>query len=404
MMRFFSLLIFSFVTSVYAQSLGDIAESGVSAKLPEQQNSQVAKEKTKKVDIDEIIAKATEGDANAQLALGSYFAKGENGLPKDGAKAIEWLEKSANQKNSPAMSYLGYIYAEGKLVPRDMNKAIQWREAGAECGDASVKWTLGNAYLYGFLVPKNHVKALHWITRSAEAGYIEAIKKLIEIYTKLENKTELAKWNAQYAQVLVSFAEKGDTNAMFDIAEKYMSGKGGLPRHRMRAIYWYRKSADAGNRDAMEKIAKMYLKGQFLPQNTERALQYYEKLAEIDPSYCLKLSSMYAEGKDGFPQDTKKSLQWYAKGAEKGDASMRMYLIWRYWREKDFSNATTQCKKVIAEVEGNIDTLKKATNANVSVQLTMENSKLKVLQKMLSEISAGALAPADLNEYYKTIK
>lgn len=403
-MRFFSLLIFSFATSVYAQSLGDIAESGVSAKLPEQQNSQVAKEKTKKVDIDEIIAKATAGDANAQLALGSYFAKGENGIPKDGAKAIEWLEKSANQKNSPAMSYLGYIYAEGKLVPRDMNKAIQWREAGAKCGDASVKWTLGSAYLYGFLVPKNHIKALHWITLAAEEGYVEAMKKLIEIYTKLDKPEELAKWNARYAQVLLVFAEKGNVDAMFEVAEKYMSGKDGLPRHRVRAIYWYRKAADAGNRDAIEKVAKMYSKGQFLPKNLERALQYYEKLAEVDPSYTFKLSAYYAEGKNGFPQDSKKSLEWYARGAQKSDVSTRMYLVWRFWREKDLSNATAQCKTIISEVENNINVIKNSPNANVSELLTMENKKLKILNKMLADIETDVVAPADLNTYYKSIK
>ena len=403
-MRFFSLLIFSFVTSVYAQSLGDIAESGVSAKLPEQQNSQVAKEKTKKVDIDEIIAKATEGDANAQLALGSYFAKGENGLPKDGAKAIEWLEKSANQKNSPAMSYLGYIYAEGKLVQRDMQKAVQWREAGAECGDASIKWTLGNAYLYGFMVPKNHIKALHWITRAGEENYVEAIKKLVEIYTKIDKPEELAKWNARYAQVLVALAEKGDSKAMFDVASKYMSGKDGLPRHRTRAIYWYRKSADAGNKDAMEKLAKMYSKGQFLPQNLDKALEFYEKLAKLDVSYCFKLSALYAEGKDGFPQDSKKSLQWYARGAEKGDVSTRMYLVWRYWREKDFSNATAQCKNIIADVEKNIQIIKQKSDVGLDGHLQMENGKLKLLQKMIADISAKMEAPADLNAYYNSIK
>ena len=403
-MRYFSLLIFSFATSVFGQSLGDIASSGATEKISVQQTSQQAKEKTAKVDIDEIIAKASNGDAGAQLALGSYFAKGENGLPKDAQKAIEWLEKSANQKNASAMSYLGYLYAEGKLVQRDMQKAVQWREAGAECGDASIKWTLGNAYLYGFMVPKNHIKALHWITRAGEENYVEAIKKLVEIYTKIDKPEELAKWNARYAQVLVALAEKGDSKAMFDVASKYMSGKDGLPRHRTRAIYWYRKSADAGNKDAMEKLAKMYSKGQFLPQNLDRALEFYEKLAKLDVSYCFKLSALYAEGKDGFPKDSKKSLQWYARGAEKGDVSTRMYLVWRYWREKDFSNATAQCKNIIADIEKNIQIIKQKSDVGLDGHLQMENGKLKLLQKMIADISAKMEAPADLNAYYNSIK
>lgn len=401
-MRLFFLLVFSLATTSFAQSLGEIAESGGSVKMPTQKAVQETKTSSAKVDIDDIINKASSGDATAQFALGSYFVKGEHGLPKDAVRAIEWLEKSANQKNAPAMSYLGYLYAEGKLIPRDMKKAVQWREAGAECGDVATKWTLGNAYLYGFMVPKDHVKALYWITRSAEGGYIEAIKKLVEIYTKLENADELAKWKAEYSKAQILLAEGGDVDAMFDLAEKYMKGKDGLPRHRVKAIYWYRKAADAGNIKALDKLANMYAKGLFLPQNLEKALSYYEKLAMADVSYCFKVSSYYAEGKNGFPQDAKKSLQWYARGAEKGDSTTRMYLVWRYWREGDLQNATAQCKLLIDETDKKIQAMK--SSSATAMQLEVENKKLRILNKMMSDISSGAVAPANLNNYYNSIK
>ncbi len=422
MKNFLTLFILLAISSkIFAQSLGDIANSaqaGDSFSNPTQKNeSQIATQKTsaqqqsaKKTStisseqIDSIVKKAEEGDAQSQLALGVLYVRGVSGFPKDNEKALDWISKAAMQKNPAALAYLGYIYAEGKLVKRDMKKAVEYRELAAELGDASVKWTLGNAYLYGFLVPKNQMRGLHWITRAAELGYAEAIKKLVEIYTNIGNEQELAKWNTKLSEVRVMEAKKGDTQAMFDIAEKYMSGDDGLPRNRFKAIYWYKKAAELGNKDAMDKVAKMYARGKFLPKNHEKALEYFEKLASIDFAYCFKISSYYGEGKEGFPKDEKKSIDWFARGAKNSDASTKMYLVWKYWNFEDFKNASDLCKELIAKCENNIKLIDASAEVANTLRANKERETLQALKSMLQSITERAVAPQNPNIYFRSQK
>lgn len=384
------------------QSIGELAKAGGKANTGISAGA-IKAANTPAESLDSIISKASAGDANAQLALGSYYARGERGLPADAAKAVEWLEKSANGGEKAAMAYLGYIYGEGKLVKRDMQKAVKWREAAAKIGDANDKWSLGNAFLYGFLVPKDQMKALHWITLSAEEGNADAVVKLIEIHTNLKNGAELEKWNTVFAKMQLDAANKGNAVAMVAVADKLMSGNKGLPRNRIQAIYWYKKAADAGNAEAIDKVAKMYAKGRFLPKNPEKAQEYFEKLANTDPSYCFKISAFYGEGKDGFPQDETKSLEWYARGAQNSDVTTKMYLIFKYWKAGDTKNAVKWCNDVIEDTQKNIGALGEQANDTKNVQANMLKQTLQTAKSMLSDISNGRDAPADPNAYFNML-
>src|SRR6266404_407167 len=52
---------------------------------------------------------AEQGDADAQLTLGSMFLKGR-GVLKDPEKATKWFKASAVQGNAAAQFFLGSIY------------------------------------------------------------------------------------------------------------------------------------------------------------------------------------------------------------------------------------------------------------------------------------------------------
>ncbi len=407
-------------SQVLAQSLGDIANSAQAGdsfsnatQKKEESSATLANANTQaknanqnkgisKEQIDDIVKKANKGDAPSQLALGVFYANGSAGFSKDTEKALEWIEKSVMQKNPAALAYLGYIYAEGKIVKRDMKKAVEYRELAAELGDATTKWTLGNAYLYGFLVPKNQMRALYWITNAAELGYVEAIKKLVEIYTNLNNTEELVKWNAKLSALKEEDAKKGNPQAMFEVAEKYMSGEDGLPRHRRKAIFWYKKAADSGNKDAMDKVAKMYARGKFLPQNHEKALAYFEKLANLDFSYCFKISSYYGEGKEGFPLDEKKSIEWFARGAKNSDASTKIYLVWKYWNFNDFTNASNLCNELISQCEKNLKLIDASPEMKNTLRADKERETLQALKNILNAIETRQPAQKNLDAYFRT--
>lgn len=396
------LSIFAVCGMSFSQSLGEIAS--LKSVSPESKKNVAADDKKAKLEtVESIMEKANSGNAAAQLAIGSYYARGERGFAKDGAKAVEWLEKSARQNEKAAMVYLGYVYGEGKLVKRDMKKAVEWREAAAKIGDANDKWSLGNAYLYGFFLPKDQLKALYWITLSAEEGNAEAVVKLIEIYTNLKKEEELAKWNGKFSKMQLEAAEKGNDIAMLAVAEKFMKGGKGLPRNRVQAIFWYKKAAEAGNLEAMDKVAKMYAKGRFLPKNPEKAQAYFEKLANKDSSYCFKISEFYGDGKDGFPRDDIKAAEWYARGAQNGDVSTHIFAVFKYWKIRDIPNAVKWCNKIISDSQKNLAAIGSQASDAKNVQADMIRQTLKIAKTMLSDISSGSPAPADINAYYNSI-
>ena len=73
---------------------------------------------------------AEQGYANAQSALGIFYAKGE-GLAKDSVQAVLWFRKAAEQGNAIAQSALGYCYSKGEGVAKDEIEAYAyWNLAG----------------------------------------------------------------------------------------------------------------------------------------------------------------------------------------------------------------------------------------------------------------------------------
>ncbi|MBR2199802.1 MAG: sel1 repeat family protein, partial [Bacteroidales bacterium] len=56
-----------------------------------------------------MLKSAEKGDAKAQLSVALSYLSGDN-ESKDCNKAIEWLEKSAEQGYDLAQLYLGYCY------------------------------------------------------------------------------------------------------------------------------------------------------------------------------------------------------------------------------------------------------------------------------------------------------
>jgi len=371
----------------FGQSLGEIA-AGAAPRSEPQKPAQAASANQESVET--IIEKAKAGDASAQLALGSYCAKGLRGVKQDGPQAVDWLTRAASQNMGAAKLYLGYIYGEGKIVPRDVKKAIYWREDAAKDGTPSDKWALGNAFLYGFMLPKDQQKALFWISAAADGGEAEAVIKLVEIYKNLDNPQEFSKWNDKFAKMQLAAAENGNPDAMASVAAKYMSGGDGLERNRVQAVYWYKKAADAGNADAMEKVAMMYAKGRFLPRNPAKAQEYFEKLASKDFSYCMKISAFYSDGKDGFPKDDAKSLEWLERAAARGDVSTQLYIAWRFWIAKDLNKASRWCKTV----------LERASTAGKD---SKTGGVVAVAKAMISDMSAGKAAPENFRDYCKTV-
>ena len=124
---------------------------------------------------------AEKGDIDAQLKIGNMCYRNGLGVPKDGAKAIYWLEKAAaqNKANSPiAMWALGRMYSGHHDIPRDDAKAFYWTEKSAQIGnawtDVWVELKLAQMYEAGQGTKRDLKKAQEWAQKAAARGNKEA--------------------------------------------------------------------------------------------------------------------------------------------------------------------------------------------------------------------------------------
>ena len=84
--------------------------------------------------LEQLQAKAENGDAKAQHALGFRYYKGD-GMGKDLAAAAKWYRMAAEQGFAPAQCELGTLYARGEGVDKNDVEAARWFRKSAEQGE-----------------------------------------------------------------------------------------------------------------------------------------------------------------------------------------------------------------------------------------------------------------------------
>lgn len=105
---------------------------------------------------------ANTGNTDAQFEYGKMFLEGY-GVDADINKAIEWIEKSANNGNNvEAMYMLGEIYLDEQYEICNHAKGAEWILKAAELGQESAKEKMAYLYLNGIGVKKNKKKAKMW--------------------------------------------------------------------------------------------------------------------------------------------------------------------------------------------------------------------------------------------------
>jgi len=104
----------------------------------------------------------------------------------------------AEQEDSDAQCYLGWIYENGHGVPKDIKEAIKWFRLAAEQGFAPAQYNLGVMHTNGQGVPKDSVSAHMWFNVAASNGNKDAVKNrnmLVEQMTpqQIEKAQEMAR-------------------------------------------------------------------------------------------------------------------------------------------------------------------------------------------------------------------
>jgi hypothetical protein len=212
---------------------------------------------------------AEQGNASAQYNLGAMYAKGD-GVTKDAAEAAKWFGKAADQGNATAQYLVGAMYTSGNGVTKDAAEAVKWYRKAAEQGDADAQFVLGAMYATGDGVTKNANEAAKWHRKAAEQGHAKAQGSLGWMYA---NRDGVPKDWAEAAKWYRKAAEQGNATAQYALGMMYAKGDG-VTKDAAEAVKWYRKAAEQGHADAQGNLGSMYANGQGVAKDTVEGLAW----------------------------------------------------------------------------------------------------------------------------------
>ncbi|MGC2125723.1 MAG: serine/threonine-protein kinase, partial [Xanthobacteraceae bacterium] len=231
--------------------------------------------------LNDIIAAANRGDAAAQNALGIKYAAGEDGLPRDDTKAVEWYQNAARQGFAKAETNLGdmYLYGRGGL-PNDPVQAVSWYLKAADQGFPDAQYRLGYMYEKGIGADQDLPRAVQLYRSAASAGYPDA-ENLLGIL----------------------LATGGD----------------GVPRDDAEAVVWYRKAADHGLAKGQKNLGDMYFFGRGVDKDYQKAIDWYTKAADQQFADAQFLLGYMNEKGLGTQQSDQNAVALYKKAASNGN-------------------------------------------------------------------------------------
>lgn len=162
-------------------------------------------------DLEILQARANDGDADAQFALGVRHRDGI-GVEPNYSTAADWFDRAAQQGHVPAQLGLGIMYRQGLGRPRDLDLAKLWLHAAARAGDPDAQKLLGEVYVDESAGVPDYFQAARWFREAAQQGVVDA---------------------------------------QYNMGVLYEGGLG-VPRDFAQAYYWFSLAANAGDRSAPE--------------------------------------------------------------------------------------------------------------------------------------------------------
>lgn len=170
----------------------------------------------------------------------------------------------AEQNDTVAQAYLGYLYYVGKEgAPQDYAAAARWFRAAAEAGSADAQYNLALMLAHGTGIKAEPKQALRWYLKAAESNHVQAQHNTAMMYLEgrgieAEPGTAL-KW-------LGGAAAQEYTPSQLVLAQLYHQGRA-VTKDLKQAGYWYRRAALYGNAQAQYSLALLHRGGRGVMQN-----------------------------------------------------------------------------------------------------------------------------------------
>lgn len=199
---------------------------------------------------------------SAIFALEKIYTEGKYGIPKDGNKAIEWLQKLIAHDRHAAFSSIASIYEKGKGVEQNILEAIKWYKESIkpEHNDHEEYFSAGFRIICYVCCGLEKLGDIYF------SGFGE---KLLIDYTVAFNYYNQISGN--------TFSE---SSRFYNLGWMYDNGKG-ISKNIEKANEYYLKAANKGNSLAMNNLAWNYYDGNGIAKNIGTAKYWFEKAIEV---------------------------------------------------------------------------------------------------------------------------
>ena len=275
-----------------------------------------------------------------------------------GAEAIDELRAKAAEGDPASQNSLGVAYRDGEGVAVNRQEAIKWLSLAAEQGDALAQFNLAACYdLTVFKDGKDIVLAEKWYRKAAEQEQPLAQFALAEMYRVGDgvprDYSEAARW-------YLKAAAHGNTPSYNNLGVLYDEGLG-LSQDSVEAAKWYTKAADEGIADAQLRLGDMYRLGLGVAQSATDSARMYLSAANQGLSMAqYNLGVCYNVGFGVSKSRVLAYAWWKLSTAQKNEnAKSNLKSVIRKMTDAEISEADEKAKEFSAQVEKTVTNVPK---------------------------------------------
>ncbi|HEY9723130.1 MAG TPA: hypothetical protein V6D47_14060 [Oscillatoriaceae cyanobacterium] len=260
-----------------------------------------------------VIANASHGDGNAQMALGAVYLEGVI-VPEDRALSAHWLSLAARNGYSRKVEQMASMVLQYENGPEDHQLAKELYRDACDAGDLSACSMAGSLSLQD----RDHVaQGLTDLRKAAEGGDAGGQLFLGEVLSGLDHDTAgiFPRDDKKALEWLLKAATHGNSYAMADVGKCYEEGRG-TQQDFQAARRWYERGSQKGNMACQLALGALYEFGRGGPHDGRKALAIYKKIAATGTLNAdERIGRIYEFGR-GVPQSYTKAFQWYDKAVE----------------------------------------------------------------------------------------
>lgn len=254
---------------VFAEDTSSVADKMSEAAITPSETV-ATEQNVSQVNIEELKAKAENGDIEALLDLGYTYLYGTNGVNTNYKQALAYYEAAAGKGSAVAYNNLGSLYFSGIGTNVDYPKAIHFFEEAAKLGSHDAAVNLAIIYLGNDSDKKD-------------------FDKIMGLLNSAEPDNNIAKYLLGYCYY------KG-----FHVKQDYA-----------KAFELIKTAADGNYDEAQYVLSDFYIRGLSTPKNYSKAVDYLQKAAtQGNPAAITKLADILAEG-TAYPRDVNKAHMLY---------------------------------------------------------------------------------------------